>query len=177
MDLNKIDKQVTEIMLRSESKLSPDDTPYAYSAELDRQMRIVRLIKKLQPYEKNNYALETYVNSDFEDVAVDLVRMSQTELNDTLLEQRSIPEDMHDRSWEIRNDHQTTIRNKAAEEQRKEVEVIIKEMKQREIQSRMFARIGNTLKTTNFAQITRLGLPKHLCTDSTENIWNYIQST
>ena len=94
MDLNKIDKQVTEIMLRSESKLSPDDTPYAYSAELDRQMRIVRLIKKLQPYEKNNYALGTYVNSDLGDVAVDLVRMSQTELNDTLLEQRSILKDM-----------------------------------------------------------------------------------
>ena len=46
MDFNKLDSQVTEIMLRSEDRLSPDDTPYAYSEDLDRQMRIVRLIKK-----------------------------------------------------------------------------------------------------------------------------------
>ena len=46
MDFNKLDSQVTKIMLRSEDRLSQDDTPYAYSEDLDRQMRIVRLIKK-----------------------------------------------------------------------------------------------------------------------------------
>ena len=176
-DLNKLDEQVTEIMLRSEAHLSPDDTPYAYSEELDRQMRIVRLIKKLQPHAKNNFPLETYVNSDLEDVAAELLFMSQDQINETLLEQRTRLRDMQDRSWEIRTDHQTKIRERAAEEQRKDVETIVKEMKQREIQSRMFVRIGNTLKTVNYAQITRLGLPKHIRSESTEQIWNYIQST
>ena len=83
---------------------------------------------------------------------------------------------MQDRSWEIRTDHQHKTQEKAAEEQRKDVETIIREMRQREIQSRMFARIGNTLKSINYAQITRLGLPKHIRSESTEQIWNYIQS-
>ena len=34
--LNTIDKQVTEIVLRSEDKLSPDHTPYEHSEDLDR---------------------------------------------------------------------------------------------------------------------------------------------
>ena len=135
MDLNRLDQQVTEIMLRSESKLSPDDTPYVYSAELDKQMRIVRLIKKLQPNVKNNYPLETYVNSDLEDVVVDLLHMTPDQIDTTLIEQRTLLRDMQDRSWEIRNDHNAKIRNKAAEEHRKDVEIIIKEMKQRELQS------------------------------------------
>lgn len=44
-------------------------------------------------------------------------------------------------------------------------------------QKRTFERIGHSLKTSNFAQVTRLGLPKHLFTATTEEIWNYIQTT
>ena len=47
-ELNRIDKQVTDILLRAEDKLSPGDTSYAYSMEIDKQMRVVRLIKRLQ---------------------------------------------------------------------------------------------------------------------------------
>ena len=43
--LNQLDQHISEIMLQSEDKLSPDSTPYAYSVELDTQMRTVRLIK------------------------------------------------------------------------------------------------------------------------------------
>ena len=37
-NLNTIDKTATDIMLRSENRLSPEDTPYAFSIELERQM-------------------------------------------------------------------------------------------------------------------------------------------
>ena len=68
-------------------------------------MRIVRLIKKLQPNVKNNYPLETYANSDLEDISVDLLHMTLDEIDTTLIEQRTILRDMQDRSWEIRKDH------------------------------------------------------------------------
>lgn len=175
--LNKIDAQVTEIMLRSEDRLSPDDTPYAYSADLDQQMRTVRVTKKLQDAESKNFPLETYVNQDLEDVAVDILRMTPEKVEETLQEQREILKDMQTRSWEIRDGHNKKIREKAAQKQRKDVEIAVKEMKHRELQSRMFARIGYTLKSMNYTQITRLGLPQHICTENTSTIWEYIQST
>ena len=50
-------------------------------------------------------------------------------------------------------------------------------MKFREIQKRTFERIEHTLTSTNFAQISRLALPKHLFHETTDKIWDYIQST
>ena len=86
--LNSIDKKVTEIMLRSEKRLSQEDTPFAYSVELERQMRIVRLITRIKDQKALNYPLETYVNGDLKDVAVELVRMDDDKLETTLKEQR-----------------------------------------------------------------------------------------
>ena len=50
-------------------------------------------------------------------------------------------------------------------------------MRHREIQKRTFERIGYILRNTTYAQLTRLGLPKHLFHESTEVIWNYIQTS
>ena len=58
MQLNKLDKHVTEIMLRSENKLCPDETPFEYSAELERQMRIVCPIKRLKEQAHKNFHLK-----------------------------------------------------------------------------------------------------------------------
>ena len=175
--LDKIDQQVTEIMLRSEDRLSPDNTPYAYSTDIDNQMRTVRLIKKLKDAAHKNFPLETYVNQDLEAVAMEVLKMTPEQMEISLSEQREKLRDMQTRSWEIRDGHNARIREKAAQEQRKDVETIIKEMRQREKQARMFERIGYTLKSLNYSQITRLGLPKHICNSTTDEIWNYIQST
>ena len=175
--LNTIDKIVTEIMLRSEHRLSPEETPYACSIELERQIRIVRLIKRIQDQKALNYPLETYVNSNLEAITVELIHMDDTKLDSTLTEERTKFISMQNESWSIRERHHNTIIEKGAKEQNNDVETIGRDMKFREIQKRSFERIGHSLKTSNFAQITRLGLPKHLFMTSTEEIWDYIQST
>ena len=175
--LNALDEQVTDIMLRSEDKLSPDYTPYEHSEELDRQMRIVRLIKALKKKQNKNYAVETYVNSDLQDVAAEILYMPPEKLPEILARERQKLLEMQENSWDIRDAGNYKIQAKMAEEKRKDVETIIRDMREREKQSRLFQRIGNALKTTNYAQITRLGLPKNLRSEDTEAIWNFIQST
>lgn len=64
-----------------------------------------------------------------------------------------------------------------AEEKRKDVETIIRDMREREKQSRIFQRIGNALKSTSFSQISRLGLPKQLRNEDTQTIWDFIKYT
>lgn len=114
--LNRIDKQVTEIMLRSEDKLYPDNTPYAYSADLDRQMSIVRLIKALEKKQNQTYPVEAYVNTDLQDVAAEILHLPVEQLPELLDQERQKLEDMQDVAWDIRDASNQKIQNKMAEE-------------------------------------------------------------
>lgn len=127
--LNKLDKQVTDITLHSENKLSPDETPFEYSVELERQMRIVRLIKRLQDQANKKFPLEIYVNVDIEDVAEELPRMDDGAMTSTLTQERQKLNEMQDNAWEIRQHHQNDIQERAAADQNKEVEQIVRDIK------------------------------------------------
>ena len=83
--LNKIDKHISEMMLQAESQISPDSTPYAYSGELDTQMRTVRLIKKFIDKQSQKYAVETYANTEMEEKAAKLSRLPLEDLPDLLI--------------------------------------------------------------------------------------------
>ena len=48
IELEKIDSQMTHIMLQPEQSLSPDSTPFSFSVQLLEQINSVRLIKRLR---------------------------------------------------------------------------------------------------------------------------------
>lgn len=109
-------------------------------------MRKVRLIKIfIRQYEKN-YPLESFVDATMEKEALKLVSMSKEELETLVVSERQLMCSMQDDSWDIREGHQTQRIQASAEEENKEVEVKIKEMRERGKQRRMFERIGNVLK-------------------------------
>ena len=140
-------------------------------------MRIVRLIKALEKKQNSNYAVETYVNSDLQDVAAEMLHLPSEKLPEILAQERQKLIEMQENSWDIRDAGYYKIQAKMAEEKRKDVETIIRYVREREKQSRLFQRIGHALKTANYAQITRLRLPRNLRSEDTQVIWDFIQST
>ena len=175
-DLEKVDATMTQIMLKAENDLAPGNTKYAFSAELLQQMRRVRLIKTFIRQNENNYPLESFVTEQMEDEAMQLMHLTLPELEKTLIEERELLITMQDNSWDIRTTHHDDRIQAAAKEENKDVLTKIKEMKEREKQSRIYAHIGSALKNKTFGTITRLGLPKEVCHSSTEIIWGYISS-
>ena len=175
-DLERIDNHMTKIMLKAEDDLGPSDAKYAFSEELLLQMRKVRLIKTFLRQHGKRYPLESYVDASMEDEAQELLFLSVPELENKLIEARNLLIAMQDESWEIRDNHNIQRVQAAAEKENKDLEIKIKEMKEREKQGRIFARIGNALTTKNFGHITRLGLPQEVATESTDVIWKYITS-
>ena len=131
-DLEKIDKLMTQIMLRAEDDLAPNETKYAFSVELLHQMRKVRLIKTTETMEEE---------------ALQLLQLFAPELEKELEKSRQNLIEMQNTSWEIRNSHYDTRIQAAAEDDKKEIETKIKEMKERERQGGNFAHIGSVLKT------------------------------
>ena len=117
--LNTIDKQVTDIMLRSEDKLSPDSTPYEYGEDLDRQMRIVRLIKALEKKQNQPHPVETYVNTDLQDVAAEILHLPVEKMPEILEQERQKLQGMQDILWDIRDAKNHKIQAKMAEEKEK----------------------------------------------------------
>ena len=80
-------------------------------------------------------------------------------------------------SWNIRDRMLGNIIDKKAAEGQKDKAIIVKEMREREKQGRMYQRLGSILKVINYANVTSLGVPTRLAKASTEQIWSYIQQT
>ena len=163
-------------MLRAENNLAPSDTKYAFSVDLLKQMRIVRLIKTLQKQHAKKYSLESYVNTDMEEEAAQLFHKSEIELDQILETERDKLIEMQDNSWDIREGHHNDRITAAAIAENKDVATKIKELKEREKQRRTFDRLGSILKTRSYGNITRLGLPTEVQHETTDVIWTYIQS-
>ena len=82
---------------------------------------------------------------------------------------------MQEESDEYRERHMDTLDEKATALYNKDKMTILKEMKEREKQSRMYQRIDCVLNTNRFQAITRLGIPKGMQSRTTKEIWNYLQ--
>ena len=175
--LNQLDQHISEIMLQSEDKLSPDSAPYAYSVELDTQMRTVRLIKKFIDKQNQKYSIETYANTEMEEIAAYISGLPLDQLPELLIQERKKLIEMQEDSWGLRDKMLGNILEQMEAESKKDKAKIIREMKEREKQSRMYQRLGSILKVINYANVTRLGLPAHLSQATIEEIWSYIQST
>ena len=75
----------------------------------------------------------------------------------------------------IRETHHDTIYEKAAELHHKDKMTIVKEMKEREKQSRIYQKISYVLAPHRFQAIARLGIPKGMMQATTKAIWDYLQ--
>lgn len=120
-DIEKIDSQMTAIMLKAENDLVPSNTKYAFSEELLLQMRKVRLIKTLLNQHENHYPLESYVDATMEKEAAELMQLSAQDLDTHLTESRELLISMQDESWVIRESHHMTRMQAAAENENKDV--------------------------------------------------------
>ena len=72
--------------------------------------------------------------------------MDDNTMKSTLTQERQKLHEMQDSAWEIRQRHKKDIEERAASEKNKEVELIVRVQRHREIQKRTFERIGYTLK-------------------------------
>ena len=174
--LENIDTTVTGIMLQAEKDLIPSQSSYKFSIDLAIQMRKVRLLKAIINKKAKSYPLETYVNWDMEQYAEEWLRLDLQSLEMILQEEREHLIFLQENSDDGRDGHQDFIIERTAEEKQTEVQHIVKEMKARESQARIFKHIGAALKTKTYSSVNKIGLPTDMQHDSTETIWNNFQS-
>ena len=103
--------------------------------------RKVRLIKTFIRQSENNYPLESFVDSAMEEEALELVHKSKEELEQQINDERNLLCMMQDESWDIRESNNIRKIQAAADAGNKDLEVKIKEMKEREKQKRIFEKL------------------------------------
>ena len=96
IELEKIDKHMTQIMLKAGNDLAPSDTKYTFSEDLLLQMRKVRLIKTFIRQQENNYPLESFVDAAMEDEALQLINFTPAELETSRIDARDLLIQMQD---------------------------------------------------------------------------------
>ena len=84
---------------------------------------------------------------------------------------------MQEEAYEHREIHLDNLNEKAAQLENKDKMTVIKELKEREKQKRMFQQINFILKSFTSNNVSRLGIPKRMHNSTTQEIWDYIQIT
>jgi len=173
-ELEKLDKQITEIRLRAEDRLLPDPSRYKHATPMDKlvqKIRIVQSILKLRNSNKNADHLIRYGESidippyEIEDEASTKKYLTsmKTDLNF-----------LHEEEAITREDHLDSCIEKAIQLHDKKKISIIKDMKEREKQRRSWDKIHFTIKPNRRGGVDRLGIPVGMENSSTLQIWNYL---
>ena len=106
----------------------------------------------------------------------DLNKNNVQTLSHILIESRQELKQMQEEADELRETHHDKVYEKAAELQNKDKMTVIKEMKEREKQSRMYKKISFVLAPQRYQAITRLGIPKGMMQATTKEIWDFLQA-
>ena len=175
--LDRIGKCMTDIMLKAEQNITPESKPYSFSQALVDQIHSVRIIKTLvkqKQQNKNNVIQERIArNPNLEE----LNSKSIPDLISILAETRAELKTMQEEAYEHREIHLDNLHEKAAELDNKDKMIVIKELKERERQKRMFQKINFILKSFTSNNVSRLGIPKGMKNSTTQEIWDYTQTT
>ena len=150
IELEKIDSQMTHIMLQSEQSLSPDSTPFPFSVQLLEQINSVRLIKRLRNMKRDGkiHEMQELVSRN---PGLDYLEpKSVHDITAILTDTRQELKRMQEEADEIREVHHDKVYEKAAELYHKDKMTIIKEMKEREKMCRVYQKINFVLTPTRF---------------------------
>lgn len=162
-------------MLRTESELSPDIQPYAFSVELVEQIQQVRLLKRMLKLRQQGKVRQIEEMVAFY-LDTDILRAQPIDDSMILLyEERQELKNMQEESEIHREQHMEEICEKAAELLQKYKMTVVKIMKEREKQRRLHQKIAFVLKRIRAQNLTRLSIPKGMMNSSTQDIWNYLQ--
>ena len=174
-ELELIDKQMTDIMLKTETELSPDSTPYAFSIELMEQIQQVRLLKRMLKLREQGKTRQIQEMVAFYPDTDELQTQPISDLKMLLYEERQELKNMQEEAEVHREKHMDDIYTKAAELFHKDKMTVIKMMKEREKQKRLYQKIAFVLKSIRAQNLTRLGIPKGMMQRSTREIWDFLQ--
>ena len=175
VELNNIDAKMTEIMLTTEQELSPDSTPFPFSVQLLEQINSVRLIKRLRNLKQKGKTHEINEMVAYTPSMEALAPKSLDDINLILHEARHELKAMQEEADEIRDIHHDQVYEKAAELHNKDKMILIKELKEREKQGRIFKKISYVLTPFQHQAITRLGIPAGMMQSTTKEIWDFLQ--
>ena len=175
--LNAIDKSMTAIMLKAERDITPDSKPYSFSEAIVDQIHSVRIIKTFLKQKQQNKQQIIQERIAYNPNLEDLNKKSIPDLVAILAEARNELRQMQEEAYEYREQHLDNLYEKAAELENKDKMIIIKELKEREKQKRMFQRINFILKSFIPNNVSRLGIPKGMGDCTTQEIWDFIQQT
>ena len=129
----------------------------------------------MRDLKKTNNTNEILRMAAFNERAEVLQKKSIPALNQLLLAERQELRIMQEDSEEYRTRHMETLYIKASLLHKKDKMTVVKEMIEREKQSRMYGKIGHVLNNERFQTISRLGIPKGTSSSSTREIWDYLQ--
>ena len=135
-------------MLTTEQELSPDKKPFPFSVLMLEQINKIRLLKRLRKLKREGKINEINElisrNPGLEDFNQNSVKALSTSLTET----RKKLKLMQEEADEIQETHHDKVYKKAAELHNKDKIPVIKEMKERERQSRRYKKIICTLSTS-----------------------------
>ena len=175
--LEEIDEQITSIMLKTEQDLSPEAKPFHFSDIIVEQIQYVRQLKQVIKLKQQNrpdlLAQAIVFNPGIYSLSIKTTRSLKKERRAA----RADLKHMQENSWEYRGKHLDKLYEAAALQHNKDKMRIIKEIKEREKQKRMYQKIRFVLKNESFSSVNRLGIPKGMLKSTTKEIWDYIQVT
>ena len=174
-ELDLIDSQMTANILSTENELSSDSTPFPFSVQLLEQIHSARLIKRLRNLKQKGKTNEIHEMVSYTPSIEHLVPKSIDQLNKILHETRAELTAMQEDADEIREIYHDQVFEKAAELRNKDKMVLVKELKEREKQSRINRKIAFVLTPFRNQAITRLGILLDMMKSTTKDIWDYLQ--
>jgi len=176
-NLEYIDAVMTSSMLQTEQSMGYQDHKCMFSAEISdhvEKMRFLRICKRRQ---KNNQIYDGLYEKSIKFGVLFQPDTTVEQLDEQIKACKQEFQIMQDENIEYRESHMNRLHQKAALQQNKTLENIIKIIQQREKQSRSWIKINSVTKQKEFSQFDKLGLPAHLITAPTHAIWKYLQNT
>ena len=173
-ELDLLDKQMTEIRLRSENRLRPDPSRFKNTTKMQLQVARIRHLKSLVKYMKLGLPLYKLIRN-LNNVGLKQVDLSsQSTIEARIREEKHLLKFMQEEEDVMREDHLQALYEKAVEIQDKSKAQIIKNMKMREMQKRTWSKIRYATQDTSNRDVQRLGIPVGFENKSTKEIWDYL---
>jgi len=173
-ELDLLDRQMTDIRIRSENKLRPDPTRFKNATPMQLQVERIRHLQFIIKRIKLNLPTESLIHQ-LDNVGIHNMDLSSIKAIETRISrERQILRFLHEEEDVVREDHLQALYEKAIEVQNKTKSRIIKNMKMREMQKRTWSKIRYITQDNPNRNVERLGIPKGFEDKPIKDIWEYL---
>jgi len=173
-ELDLLDRQMTDIRIRSENKLRPDPSRFKNASPMQLQVARIRHLQSIAKRMKLDLPTQELVRL-LKNIGLENVDLTSQEAIETrITNERQLLKFLHEEEDVVREDHLQALYEKAMEVQDKNKSSIIKNMKMREMQKRTWSKIRYVTQNSSNRNVERLGIPRGFETQSTAAIWHYL---